>query len=202
MFKSVGLGTIQGMQADFCIIDEFPIPVPMPCEPVLPWKAAVKKKLECCKQEQEKEDTMNYNEIEASRRYLTGRVNDVGYTIREALNVQFNLDKKERPQSYAELIAAIKNDQYTLDAKMTAKIDAVVAQDGYYYGSMLDGIKWKLPNQPDYDGYNTAEKAMVKAQTAARDVIQTGTPADGLKALQDFEAWTYTPPVASSTSVN
>lgn len=157
------------------------------CAPAVPKKAC---------RIQEKEDTMNYNEIEASRKYLNQRASDTFYTKEHDLSKQFKIDKSERPQTYAQLIDAIKNGNYELDTKKTAQIDGYVEDEGYYFGNMTDGIVWKLPDGPDRDGFNAAVKVARTALIAAKDVINTGTPADGLKALQDFAAWTYTAPTA------
>lgn len=152
-----------------------------PC-PVAPtWPKACKK--------EEKEDTMNYNEIEASRKYLNSRIFDAAYEKRDALVVQFNLNKPNGPNNYKQLIDAIKNGEYTLDTKCTAQIDSAIA-DGDYYGAPFDGIKWTFPGQPDRIGYSAAEKALEKARTTAKDIINTGDSAAGLAALQAFEAWT------------
>lgn len=176
---------------------KYSAPVPMPCEPVLPWKAPVKKKMaECCNQE--KEDTMNYNEIEASRKYLNQRASETFYKKEQDLSDQFNIRKPERPQTYKDLIDAIKNGNYELDTKKTARIDGYVEEEGYYFGSMLDGIVWKLPDGPDRDGFDAAYKVAKAALTAAKDVINTQDSSAGLKALQDFEAWTYTAPTTTT----
>lgn len=149
----------------------------------------------CCPKE--KEDTMNYNEIEASRKYLNQRASETFYTKERDLSKQFKLDKKDRPQTYKDLIDAIKNGNYELDTKKTTSIDGYVDDEGYYFGSMLDGIVWKLPDGPDRDGFDAAYKAAKAALTAAKDVINTQDSAAGLKALQDFEAWTYSPPASA-----
>jgi hypothetical protein len=146
-----------------------------------------------CNQEKEVDNTMTtYNEIEASRRYLNDRVQSIFYDKRDAFAKQFNINGRLIPSTYKELIDAIKNDKYTLDTKRTSQIDSW-AEDDEFYGSPIDGITFKLDNAPDCDGYDAAVKAAEKAKIAAKDVINTGSAADGLKALQDFEAWTYSP---------
>lgn len=146
---------------------------------------------QACKKE-EKEDTMIYNETEASRKYLNGRLQDTRYALRAVLDKQFNISASSQPNNYKQLIDAIKNDNYTLNAKRTAQIDPVIA-DGDYYGSPFDGITWTYPGLPDFVGYTAAEKALEKAATVAKDTVNTGDAAAGLAALQAFEAWTFVP---------
>jgi len=180
---SNSFSTILGMTASVMVVDE--------CTQAAPCKLNWAKN-------NNKEDTMTcttYNEIEATRKYLASRLQDARYVVREALSKQFNLNKPNRPVDYKTLIDAIKNGQYTLDEKRTSQIDGFVADDDWY-GDALDGIKWTLPNMPDRDGYKLADEAASKAYTAAKDIIFTGDAAAGLKALQDFEGFTYTPPSA------
>jgi hypothetical protein len=144
-----------------------------------------------CNQEKEVENTMTttYNEIEASRKYLNGRVQSTYWIKRDELSEQFRIHNSEFPKTYKELIDAIKNDKFTLDTKRTAKIDAY-AEDDDWYGNAFDGIKFNLPTAPDHDGYNAAVNELDKKIQDVKDVINVGTPADGLKALQELEAWT------------
>lgn len=158
-------------------------PVSAPC-----WPKACKK--------EEKEDTMTYNETEANRKYLNNRLYESKYVKRNELVKQFNIDASAQPGNYKQLIDAIKNGNYTLNTKRTAVIDAVIAEGDNYYGSPFDGITWTYLGLPDFAGYSTAEKAMEKAYTTAKDTINTGDAVAGLAALQAFEAFVYTAPAA------
>lgn len=161
-------------------------------------KAKAKFGAKVCDKKQEVENTMTtYNEIEASRKYLNNRVQSVFWTKRNAIATQFRIHNSDTPRTYKELIDAIKNDKFTLDAKRTAAIDEYVADEDWY-GNAFDGIKFNLPTAPDRDGYKAAADALEKAKTATYDVIATADPAAGLKALQDFEAWTFTAPTTTT----
>lgn len=145
-----------------------------------------------CKQEQEVENTMTtYNETEASRKYLLNRVQNVYWSKRDDLAIQFRIHNSDTPRTYKELIDAIKNDKYTLDTKRTAQIDTFFEDDDWY-GNAFEGIEFDLPTAPDREGYTAATAELDKKVLAAKDVINVGTPADGLKALQELEAWTFT----------
>lgn len=153
---------------------------------IIPSKKKMARKTEC-KPNKEVENTMANTE----RDYLMNQLREVGYTKIRALEIQFRMYNSEHPNTYKELIDAIKNDAYTLDTKATARVDVMVTEDdellpwGPFYG-----IKFNLPTAPDRDGYAAANKEFVKQRATAERVIMTGTPAEGLKALQDFEAWT------------
>lgn len=146
---------------------------------------------QACKKE-EKEDTMTYNETEANRKYLNNRLYESKYVKRDELVKQFNIHKPSVPTNYKQLIDAITGGQYTLDTKRTAVIDAGIADGDYIYNA-FDGIKWTFPGMPDLAGYSTAEKAMEKAYTTAKDTVNTGDAVAGLAALQAFEAFVYVP---------
>ena len=75
---------------------------------------------------------------------------------------------------------------------------AIDNQDGDWYGSAFDGIKFTANPQPDFNGFVQAKTDQKEAHQNARDIIMTADAAAGLKALQDFEAWT--PTVATATA--
>jgi hypothetical protein len=169
---------------DLCIIDDMisdaPQPVPgCALKKVLPWKKA-------CPIKKEEENSMTIN---TERQYLNNRLNAVSYTKQDEIYAQFRMGNSDLPKTYKELIDAIKNDKFTLDEKMTKKVDGM-ADEGYNPYGMVAGIKFDLPDAPDREGHNAAEKAMQKALQTAKDIINTSDAAAGLKALQDFMAWT------------
>lgn len=144
-------------------------------------------KLNCAKQEEENSMTAN-----TERTYLNNRLNDVRYDHMDRNAVDFRIHNSDQPRTYKELIDAIKNDKYTLDTKATAKVDEAMEDQNRAYspwGPMF-GIKFDIPTAPDHDGWKKADTALTKAYTAAKDIINTADAAAGLKALQDFEAWT------------
>lgn len=166
-----------------------PVPVPA-CAPTKMLKKLQLYGDKACNQKEEVENTMTtYNEIEASRKYLNGRIQNIYWNKRDELATQFRIHNQDTPRNYKELIDAIKNDKFTLDTKRTAKIDACVEDDDWY-GNAFDGITFNLPTAPDRDGYTAATKELDKKVQDTKDIINVGTPADGLKALQELEAWT------------
>jgi hypothetical protein len=170
--------------------------VPMPavcafeCAPACEAPKKSKFGAKVCNKEEVDNNMTTYNEIEASRKYLNGRINSVMWQKRDDMVKQFRMHNSEQPRTYKELIDAIKNDLYTIDTKRAAQIDGYVEDDDWY-GNAMDGIKFNLPTAPDRAGYDAATKEFEKAVNSAKDIINTGTPADGLKALQELEAWTY-----------
>lgn len=153
----------------------------------------------CCEaipyEKQEGKTQMNTN---TERDYLARRVECVSYDLDSKLEKQFNLGKNTNPRTYKDLIDWVTNGKYTLDTKITGKIDAIVADDETYYGSSFDGIVWTGAGfTVDHAGYVIARKAMQAARTVARDVVMTQDATAGLAALNAFEAWTYTAPAVT-----
>lgn len=146
-------------------------------------------KTACCKQEQEGTTPMN-----TERDYLNRRLNEVSNSFDRDLRKQFHIDENDGPRSYKELIDWIKNDKFKINAKIAKAVDVYFEEDGIYYGSFLEGIIWTGRGwTSDRLGYNVAREAMLKAHTVAKDTVNTGDAAAGLKALQDFQSWMYTP---------
>jgi hypothetical protein len=197
-----GKSRLQALYLEYLIIEmkintlNFAVPMPaisaFECAPACEAPKKSRFGAKVCNQEQEVENTMTttYNEIEASRKYLNGRVQSTFWTKRDELSQQFRIHNPETPKTYKELIDAIKNDLYTLDTKRTAKIDAYVEEEDDWYGNAFDGIKFNLPTAPDRDGFNAAVKELDKKVQDVKDVINVSSPEAGLKALQELEAWT------------
>lgn len=124
-----------------------------------------------------------------AREYLNRRISDIRW---ERVNCEFyklfNLGVSTRPKTYKDLIEKITKGLFKLDEKRTKKIDALIEDDDFY-GSYDDGIIWLGDVMPDRDGFDAAVKAFDKLVQAARDTVAVGTPAEGLKAVQDLEAW-------------
>lgn len=131
--------------------------------------------------EEEKETAMSLEQDQIV--YLNNRVYDVyrSFNFTEMFNIYVN----NSPKTYKELIDAIKNDKFKLDEKRTKRIDECV-EDEDFWGSSFDGIIWDGP-QPDQDGYYQAQKELKAAFIATKDAINVLPPAEGLKALQEFE---------------
>lgn len=129
-------------------------------------------------------------EAQTQRDYLDKRLTQAAMQKNEDFQKTFKVNNPEMPSTYKELIDAIKNDKFEVDKKAAGRVDDYVEEEGRYYGSSFDGIKWKLDNSPDFDGYREAQNQAEKQRTVVKDAIMGGVYADGLKAIQDFEAWT------------
>lgn len=137
----------------------------------------------------EEENSMTQNN---ERNYLNCRVNDVYYNHASALRKQFHVGENTGPQTYAELIKWIKDGKYTLDAKVTKKIDAIV-EDEVYFGTPTDGIVWNGRGfTNDFDGYHAAMKVLETAKQDALDDINGYEFVDG-NVLDKFKSWVYKP---------
>ncbi len=158
------------------------MPVPQPvCN-----YPSMEKKMGCKKTKEEVENTMTTN---SERDYLVRRIREIHNEITNRLYSQFRMSNSDSPQTYKELIDAITNKQYSLDEKMTARVDAGEAN---YYGPFY-GFVWNMPDAPDSKGYEAAHKAARKAYQDALDIIQTSDAAAGLAAMKAYADWTYTP---------
>ena len=138
-----------------------------------------------CKEEENSMTTQN-----TERDYLRRELTNVSYAKEDELAKMFRIHNLDTPQTYKDLIDAIKNGKYTLDEKVTKKVDAYIEEHGRSGWGPFYGIKFNLDNAPDYDGFHKAIAERNRQRTIAERIIMTGDAAAGLKALQDFEAWT------------
>lgn len=136
-----------------------------------------------------KEEENSMTDFYHERNYLINRVNNISWEKERELYDIFKMDADPSPKTYKELIDAIKNDKFKLDAKITKKVDCAVENNEFYlFGDAFNGIIWD-GERADFEGYKAATRELNKRKQAALDVIETQDPAAGLKALQDFEAW-------------
>ncbi len=155
------------------------------------WAACETQACKACPTKEE-ENSMN-----TERNYLERRVREIFCDKERTLIDTFNLHVDNTPRTYKDLIAAIKDGKYDLDPKRTKVIDAQVESGEnplYFACGAFDGIIWKGDKMPDPAGYGIAINALRKARTTAMDIVQTQDAIAGLKALQDFDAWTPTGP--------
>ena len=158
-------------------------------------------RIDCCNVPQKKEQTMACEtDTQVQRRYFLDRLMNAGYVKLDELTKMFHLYDMTKPTSYKELIDWIKNDKFTLDTKVTAKIDVDIENNNFYC-SPFDGIVWNGRGFiNDFDGYAAAKAGMDKARTSAKDTIMSAaTGADMAKAVADFEAWTPTPATTTAS---
>ncbi len=124
--------------------------------------------------------------VEATQRdFFSARVRQIQNRLEIGLRKQFYLDAEEAPQTAADLIKRIKDDDFTLDQR---KLDNH-ADELHYYNSFF-GIRWGK-NTPDKAGYKAAVEAL---KEEAQSVTDKGTlsPVDSLLGLlETFQKWTY-----------
>lgn len=136
-----------------------------------------------------------------TRDYLLTRLAKADYPKYREFRKLFNLYVDNTPKTYKEMIDIIKSGTYTLDEKITKRVDAAQADFDEVEGDEdlnfvspwgpLYGIVWPGPKS-DQKGYDAAVKENGTRYTAAKDAIMVGTAAEGLAAIQAFEAWTPT----------
>lgn len=137
--------------------------------------------------------TSPQSDAATQRDFLLKELASADYPKDRELQKVFNLNVNNTPKTYKEMIEIIKAGKYTIDPKIAKKVEAYdTSDDGndlddYHYSAMY-GIIWPGP-VADWDGYRTAEVEKTKQYSAAKRIIMTGDAADGLKALQSFEAW-------------
>jgi len=173
---------LQPAYIQFCGISSASTSVCVPCAP------AECKKVGKISPNKEEENSMTHN---TERTYLNNRLAEIKYAKMDTIQTQFRIHNDDKPKIYSQLIDAIENGKYEIDSKRAAKID-IYAEDKDFYkiGGPFDGLKFNLDTAPDWKGYEAASESLTKAWIAARDTVNTMDAAAGLKALQDFEAWT------------
>lgn len=134
------------------------------------------------------ESPMNYasatviaqdNTESKQRSFLTGQLYDAYETAKMALKRQFGLIDDETPETMPDLVKRIQDGLFVIPEKY---------KDAKVYGS-LGSIRWRDPKKvEDKDGFAAAKVDLKKTFAEAQRIIMILTPAEGLKALQDFEA--------------
>ena len=134
--------------------------------------------------------TAPQSDTATSRNYLVDRLGNARYPKLSELREFFNLRVDNTPKTYKELIDAIKNDKFTIDKRVAAKLEAREEddEDSFTFDGALYGIIWDGP-QADFKGYEAAEGEMTKQFTKAKDVVMVKSAEDGLAAIEAFEAW-------------
>lgn len=139
---------------------------------------------------QEVENTMS-----TERNHLINRIDNIYYVKTRDLQQQFHIGEYTGPRHYKELIDWIKHGKFELDAKRTKVIDRRVEEnDGEYIydHDCFDGITWTgRGHKNDFENYSKACDELKKAYNKAMDTARVLEPAEGLKALNKFEEWSY-----------
>lgn len=134
------------------------------------------------------------SEASEQRRHLLKRLQDTANNkmYDGQLDVFFNINSAGVPDTYQQMIDAIKGGKFTLDPKKTKKVDeAAEEQDTWSlrdYGPFYGIVFTDFPG-PDFGGREAARKKISDKYQEVKDNIIILSPADGLAALREFEAW-------------
>lgn len=134
---------------------------------------------------QQKDNNMGYEynmEVD-QRNHLKRRLEVVRNDKSADIRVKYHIDDQHPAQTKEEIINAFKAGEFDLPGYLFGR-DGKLAE-GYVPQAWL-----KAPTK-DTDGYNAAEKLLGAAYTEAKDLIIVAPLADGLKALNAFEAATF-----------
>lgn len=138
--------------------------------------------------------------------YLLDRLQGMIYSKRRDLENQFNLYGRAGPKTLTELLELLKGGKFEVSkyGKKLLNLEKNAAEDedddddffsenpSFYIGSFLDYVDFiGLKDQPDRDGYLKASDTLDKLYQSTRDQIMVFSAAEGLKALNEFEAWTF-----------
>ncbi len=129
-----------------------------------------------------------YNAEREAREHLRERLHVTFHAKDRELSKKFGLMDEAAPRTTKDMVARIKEGKFTLSKYAEDQED----DEGCDYNDMYDvvrHIRWRDPAvKEDRAGYKAAYAELSKAHDAAKDAIMVGTPAEGLKALQEFEA--------------
>lgn len=113
------------------------------------------------------------------RHFLTGALYDAYTTAKTALKRKFGLIDDVEPLTVADVVKRIQDGLFVIPEKY---------KDTKTCGNIAY-LRWRDPKVvEDKDGFEAAKLPLKKAYNDAERAIRILAPADGLKALQDFEA--------------
>lgn len=113
------------------------------------------------------------------RRYLIDALYTAYQSAKSALEVKFGITDENSPSTLSELVKRIQDGQFVLPEKY---------KDKPHY-ACTSYLRWRDPKTvEDKAGFDVAKAALKKARDAAERIITIKAPADGLTALEDFEA--------------
>lgn len=176
-----------------------PLPAKAPCKPVPPAGY-------CAKATKNKSKKMynNYDEYETpiqtrtdetrKRDYLVQRLDYASEKKYSDLLAMFKMDDDRAPRNFNELQDRLSKGLFIIKDEDKEK------EGPWPFGTgPLSYVNWRDPSKPaDAKGFEAALKAKDIEYVKAEDQIKIADPADGLKALQAFEAWTPTTDTATA----
>jgi hypothetical protein len=111
--------------------------------------------------------------------YLLNRVRSIRADKESMLLTRYNIVDDPAPVSAEELVERITQGKYIITPKDPRRYDY----------SPFDRITWRDPAKvKDEAGHLKALEVLQAMKTKVKDAIWIGTPEDGLKAVQEFEA--------------
>lgn len=137
------------------------------------------------------EQAASYPTDQRQKDHLLGRLHEIKYTKRNALEVEFGLSELPRPKTPAELVAYIKEGKYVFKHEDDlSECDSGFCGNEFYY-SPWRYIEFRDPAvKADREGYEKAEKALEKLYDDTKDDIVVLDVEKGLAALRQFESTT------------
>lgn len=122
--------------------------------------------------------------------YLQMQLSDASYRKQNELSEHFKLDLQAAPRSPAELIQWAKDGWFKYNSCAVNEDGSWKDENSARWQPPASYILWDNPNR-DTSGYYAAYKKLDDATRKAERLITVGTPAEGLKALEEFEATTF-----------
>jgi hypothetical protein len=120
-----------------------------------------------------------YSPEQESREYLRSRLLAAYFSKDADLERAYGLRDDSSPETPQEVVDRIIAGKYVINKK----------DEGDYYCELLDYIYWRDPAiKKDREGYDAAHKILKAAHNKASDQVMVLSAAEGLKALQEFEA--------------
>jgi hypothetical protein len=120
-----------------------------------------------------------YSPEQESRDYLRNRLSAAYFSKDADLERAYGLRDDSSPQTPQEMVDRILAGKYVIDEK----------EDGEYYDDLSVYFSWRDPAiKKDREGYDAAHKILKAAHNKASDQVMVLSAAEGLKALQEFEA--------------
>jgi hypothetical protein len=121
-----------------------------------------------------------YSPEQESREYLCNRLSAAYFSKDADLERAYGLRNDSLPETPQEMVDRILAGKYVINKR---------EYGDDYYGDLLDYFSWRDPAiKKDRDGYDAAHKILKAAHNKASDQIYVLSAAEGLKALQEFEA--------------
>ncbi len=131
---------------------------------------------------QEKKETNMRTENDIKRDHLSNRMYQLDSQKEMEINRHFGLQDDEYPRTAKEFVKRIQDGRFVLRDQSEAD----------YFESVLDYIRFRDPNKvADKDGAWEARKLLSKDFRDTMDTVAIMDPAEGLKAVQAFEAKQY-----------